>query len=234
VANNFSLTLDTVAPAVPSISLAGGAAYTSSQTVTATISTADTPTTGYTMKIWGDLDLTQAKADGLVGGTATGTAESDALFISFVTSKSIKLSAGDGSKTIYCKIRDDVYNISAQASDAITLDTSVPTISITGPDVSKVSKQTGKDTCSFSFTSDTPFEEYKVKAVPATGSLQDAGTSIPTTAGSTNMAGSAGGYAASTPINCTIKGTDLETASAGDGAKIIKVFVRDAANNWSV
>jgi hypothetical protein len=32
----------------------------------------------------------------------------------------------------------------------------------------------------------------------------------------------------------TIKGTDLETASAGDGAKTVKVFVQDLAGNWSV
>lgn len=30
------------------------------------------------------------------------------------------------------------------------------------------------------------------------------------------------------------QGTDLETASSGDGVKIVKVFVRNAAGTWSV
>ena len=32
----------------------------------------------------------------------------------------------------------------------------------------------------------------------------------------------------------TINGADLETASAGDGVKIVKVFVKNAAGTWSV
>ena len=60
------------------------------------------------------------------------------------------------------------------------------------------------------------------------------GTVIPTTAGSTNTSGSDGGYEADTNIQVTIKGTDLETASSGDGVKIVKVFVRNAAGTWSV
>jgi hypothetical protein len=39
--------------------------------------------------------------------------------------------------------------------------------------------------------------------------------------------------AADASISCTINGADLETASSGDGAKIVKVFVKDASGNWS-
>ena len=57
---------------------------------------------------------------------------------------------------------------------------------------------------------------------------------IPATAGSSNTSGSAGTYPAATNIQVTITGTDLETASPGDGAKIVKVFVKNEAGTWSV
>jgi hypothetical protein len=86
---------------------------------------------------------------------------------------------------------------------------------------------------SFSFQVDQVFDEYKVKVVPSSGSLESAGTLIPTTNGSTNMSGSAGGYPATTNINSTIDGRDLELADAGDGTKVVKIFVRDPSGNWS-
>jgi hypothetical protein len=67
--------------------------------------------------------------------------------------------------------------------------------------------------------------------VPSSGSAHTAGTTIPATAGSTNTTG--GSLAATTNQSVTIKGTDLETASAGDGDKIVKIFAQDAAGNWS-
>lgn len=42
------------------------------------------------------------------------------------------------------------------------------------------------------------------------------------------------GYKKATAIDVTIKGADLATASSGDGTKIIKVFVKNAAGTWSV
>lgn len=225
MANYFYLTLDTTAPANPSISLDGGAQYASNQLVTATISTSDGDTTNYQMLIWGDVDIAyNANIQTLEGGST---------WIAYNISQQIKLSSGDGTKTIYIKIRDDVHNVSSQASDSITLDTSVPTVTITGPDVAKISKIAGKNTSSFSFTCDTDYVEYKVKVVGTTGATQDTGVTIGTTNGSVNMSGT-GTYTGSTPIESQINGTDLEVASSGDGQKIIKVFVRDAASNWSV
>jgi hypothetical protein len=107
-------------------------------------------------------------------------------------------------------------------------------VTISGPDVSKISKIAGKNVASFSFSVDTIFDEFKVKVVSSTGASHDTGTLIPTAGGSTNMSGNEGNYPAATPINCQITGTDLEAASAGDGQKIIKVFVKDQAGNWSV
>ena len=56
---------------------------------------------------------------------------------------------------------------------------------------------------------------------------------IGTANGSTNMSAT-GEFADAEAINCTITGADLEAASAGDGEKVIKVFVRHAAGTWSV
>jgi len=226
MASYFTLTKDTLGPAGTSVSIESGAAYATNQIVNLTIGTSDTPVTGYQMKIWGNVDVAyDANIQATEGASAWQT---------YATSKQIKLSATDGSKTIHCRIRDDVYNEGSDDTDSITLDTTVPVATITGPDVNKISKIATKDTSSFSFTCDAIFNEYKVKVVGSTGAAESTGTLIPTTAGSTNMSGNAGNYPASTPINCSIKGADLETASAADGDKIIKVFVKDASGLWSV
>lgn len=225
MANYFNLILDTLGPQGVTLSINSGAAYTSDQLVTLAIGCSDGDKTGYQMKIWGNVDTTY---DANIKAT-----EGTSVWITYAASKQIKLAAGDGTKTVYAKLRDDVWNESAQASKSITLDTTAPTVTITGPDVSKISKVASKDTAAFSFSVDQAFVEYKVKVVPSASSLHTAGTQIPTIAGSTNMAAT-GSFAASTPIASTIKGADLETASAGDGTKIVKVFAKDAAGNWSV
>jgi hypothetical protein len=212
----FNLTLDTTAPSGGSISFAVG--ITNTRTVTATLGA----TGAAQMKLYGD-----------IGTGATPTAEGDASWETYSTSKSVQLTSGDGTKTVYAKFRDAVGNASAAASTTIALDTSAAAVTITGPDVSTVSKVAGYNVSEFSFSADAAFVEYKVKVVPSTSSSHDVGTQIPTTAGSTNMSGT-GTYPASTPITCTVNAADLETASAGDGLKIVKVFVKDSAGNWSV
>ncbi len=225
MASYFTLTLDTTGPASPSITLDSGAQYATQQLVTATIGTTDSPTTGYQMKLWGDVDTTHnANIQATEGASA---------WIAYSTSQQVKLSSGDGSKTIYLKIRDDVYNESSQASDTITLDMTLPVVTISNVSATKISKIAGKNSMTFQFSSDSIFDQYKVKVVATSGSPHDSGTQIPTTAGSTNVSGSTGDYPASTPITVTIKGADLETASSGDGDKIVKVFVLDDAGNWS-
>lgn len=219
MASFFNLTLDTLAPSGLAIHLNDDAEYTTSATVTLTLSVSDGTTTGYQMKIW---------------GISTAEEEGDASWETYTTTKSISLIAGDGQKTVYVKVRDDVGNETSKVSDTIILDTKVPSVSITGPDKSKISKIATFNESRFSFTCDVEFEEYKVCVVPQTSSTQDAGQIIPITAGSTNTSGSDGGYEPSTPIQVVINGADLETASGGDGVKIIKVFVRNAAGTWSV
>ena len=217
MASYFNLTLDTLAPSGITLSINEGAQYTTSTTVQLTIGCSDSDKTGYQMKIWG------------INGVAT---ESAASWETFSSTKSVTLPSGDGLKTVYVKVRDDVYNESSAANASITLNTAVPTVTITGPDVSRISKVSPKNVCNFTFTADCDFVEYKVKVVPAVSSLESAGTVIGTTNGSTNMS-STGSFKASTAINCTITGTDLEAASNGDGSKIIKVFVKNSAGTWS-
>lgn len=216
---SFNLVLDTTGPQAPTISIAGGAVYTNTTSVTVTFGTSDSPTTGYEMKVWG--------AD-------IGIAAEPAGWESFSTSKSVTLTGADGTKTVYARFRDDVGNETAIISDSITLDTTLPVVTVGTPSTSKISKVDGFRAATNTFQSDSEFDEYQVRVVPSTGSTVTAGTLIPTTNGSVNTSGAAGGYPAVTNTTVTIDGADLEAASAGDGTKIIKVFVRDVAGNWSV
>lgn len=219
MASFFNLILDTTAPAGVTLALNDDARYTTKASITAKIGCEDAETTGYQMKIWGDVD-----------GAAT---EEEAAWVNFAATKEITLTTGDGKKTVNLKVRDDVGNESTVVTKEIILDTAVPVVTVTGPDKSKISKVATFNVAAISFTCDVDFVEYKIKVVPATTSLQDAGVVIGTTNGSTNMSGT-GEYPDAQPIDCTINAADLEAASAGDGEKIIKVFVRNAAGTWSV
>lgn len=219
MASYFNLTLDTTAPSGLTLSINDGALYATSTSVTLTISVEDSPTTGYQMKIWG------------IDGVAD---ETSASWETFATSKSVNLPSGDGLKTVHIKVRDDVGNESAEVTDDITLNTSVPVVTVTGPDKSKISKIAGYNQSIINFTADVQFEEYKVCVVPSNTSAQDAGAVIGTTNGSINTSGQDGNYPAAENIQVTITGADLEAASSGDGVKIVKVFVKNAAGTWSV
>ena len=218
MASFFNLTLDLTAPSNPAIQINSGALYTTSTTVGLQTAVDDASTTGYQMKIWG------------IAGAAT---EAEAAWASFAGTKSIVLAAGDGLKTVYVKVRDDVGNETSAVSASITLDTAVPIVTITGPDRARISKVEGFDTSILVFMSDVGFAGYKVCVVPTASSLHDAGVVIPTTGGSENTSGT-DDFAANTAITATIKGADLDAASSGDGVKIVKVFVKTTAGVWSV
>lgn len=216
----FNLTLDTLAPQGVSVTINSGAIYTANKSVVLTIGTTDKDTAGYSMKIYGSVN----------GAT---TAE-DASWETYTTSKTITLTDGDGLKTVYVVIRDSVWNESTAASATITLNTSIPVVTITGPDLSVISEITGKNASKFNFTTDQVFDEYKVGVVPAATSTQGDCTIIGTTGGSTNTSGNDGDYPASTNIETTIIGTDFKTAAGGaDGTYIVKVFVKNKAGTWS-
>lgn len=225
MASTFTLTLDTTAPAGAGLLINSDATYTTSRAVTANLATTDPSTVGYQVKLWGDVD---PAADGNVQATEAASA-----WVAYTTGKAVTLAAGDGLKTLNARIRDDVGNQTAVLTDTITLDTTVPVVTITAAaSPSKISKAAGFDTSTFTFQADTAIAAWKVKAVPSVNSLENAGTTIGTSNGSQNTTGAA--LAATTNQSVTVKGADLEAASAGDGAKIVKVFAQDAAGNWSV
>lgn len=207
----FTLNLDTLAPQNGSISIV---TLTNSRSITATLAASGAAQ----MKLWGDIE--------------SAASESAASWETYATSKALSLSGSDGSKTVYVKFRDSVGNESASFSATTNLDTTGAVVTITGPDVDTISKVEGYNVAAFSFSVDTAFVYWEVRVVPTSESAHTAGTVIGTTNGSTNMSGEGG--SANTAISCTINGADLELASSGDGAKIIKVFVKDAAGNWSV
>lgn len=225
MANFVRIRLDTTAPSGISLAINSGQPFSNAQLVDLTIGTSDGITAGYMMKIWGSVDNAH--------NANIQTTEGASQWITFNTAQQVKLSATDGSKTLNMKLRDDVLNISGQASSSIILDTTLAVITVTGPDRSVISENPTANIATLTFTVDTPFVEYKVKVVSAEGATHSSGALIPTTSGSVNTSGT-GTYPASTPINVQITGTDLKAASATDEEKIIKVFVREASGNWSI
>jgi hypothetical protein len=221
---NFTLTLDTTGPASVGGKINGDATYTTTRAVTLAPTTTDADTTGYQIKIWGDVDLA---ADSNIQDT-----EAHSTWITLTASMAVTLATGDGSKTLTWRLRDDVFNESATATDSITLDTTVPVVTLdSGPTPAKISKIATKRTSTVTWHADSHIQAYKVKVVPSGSSINTAGTQIPTTGGSTNVSG--GAVAAATTVTTTIDGADLQTAGA-EGDNIVKIFVQDDAGNWSV
>lgn len=229
MASYFNLVIDTTGPGGVTLALNGNATYTTAQIITAAINTSDTPTTGYQIKVWGDVDPAyNASIQTTEGASAWMTPGS------FVANQSVKLAAGDGLKTINVRVRDDVYNESGTVTKTITLDTGVPTVSITSaPDATKLSAQAGKRTVNFSFTVGAEaIQAWEVAVVSSGASVRGSGTVIGVTNGSTGVSGNA--LAANAVQAVSIDARDVIAASAGDGTKVIKVFVQDDSGNWSV
>ena len=225
MSNFIYITLDTIAPSNPTVKISGDALFTTNRLVTLTVGTGDTVTVNYQMKIWGDVDLAY--------NTSIKGTEAASVWIPYVSNPQIRLSDGDGTKNINIKIRDDVYNESSTASNSIKLDTKIPTVSVSNADVPKVSKIAGKDTFSFTFSTDKNIVEYKVKLVNVTNATHDTGVTIGITKGSINTTGTTP-IPEATVTTVTVKSLDLELAGAStDGQKIVKVFVKDELGNWS-
>lgn len=227
----FQLVLDTTGPAAVGGKVNGDATYTSSRAVAVAPTggspwTSDPDTTGYQIKLWGDVD---PAADPNVQTTEAASA-----WQTLTASMAVTLSAGDGTKNVTWRLRDDVGNPSAgTGTDQIVLDTTVPVVTISaGPDKPKISKIAGYDTSSFTWSSDSDYQAYEVRVVPNINSDHTTGTVIGSGGGSTNVSGGAG--TAGTAVTTSIKGADLQTASAADGSKTVKVFVQDLAGNWSI
>lgn len=214
---NFNLVLDTTGPGGVTIAIDAGNPWSVDFDVIANIGTSDPDTTGYQMKVWGDID----------GGPAT---EGAAAWETFNAALPVTVTAGDGLKTLNVRLRDDVWNESTVATDDITVDATAPTVAVTS-DVTRVSKIAGKRTATLTITPDSDIQAWKVKRVPNGAATHTQGTTIGVTNGSDNMTGGASG--SGVIITAHIDGRDLEVVGA-EGDNEIKAFVQDLAGNWSV
>ena len=100
------INVDIQAPSLTSISLKGGAGYTNSTSVAATISAVSE--TGMQMSFYGTT-------------TAGWTT-----WESYLSSKTITIPSGEGNKYVYVKVRDSLGNESAYVYDTIILDQTAP------------------------------------------------------------------------------------------------------------
>ena len=103
-----AITVDATAPTATSVSIAGGAAYTATASVT----------------------LTTAATDAVAGVTLMRFSNDNATFSTwqaYATSASWTLATGDGTKTVYAQYQDANGNTSTSVSDTIVLDTTDPT-----------------------------------------------------------------------------------------------------------
>lgn len=212
--------LDTTGPQGVAVAVNGGAAKTAVRDVSVAISSTSP-------------DATQVVIYGDVDGAANPNIqplEANSTPIALASPHTVRLSNGDGAKTVRVKVVDDVGNRSAEASDAITLDTVLPAVTTQPPTRAKVSSKAGFDATSFDWSPDDVIEQYEVHVVPTTGANRGAGTLIGNGGGSQNVSG--GAVAAAAVVTTTVKSADLKAASAADGSKTIKVFVF-ADGQWS-
>lgn len=177
-------------------------------------------------------------------------------WMKFAYEKNIVLTDGDGVKNISVIVRDDLYNEGDPVADTITLYTSVPTVNVSGPSVARISDKAGKNISTFTFTADKQINAFRIvlaeninvtqedatnKTIPAVNGskvtvINDYGEAISINAadGLTFNMGGLGKYAAGKEFTVTIYGNDICEISPEDGAKIIKVFVKEFDGNWSV
>jgi hypothetical protein len=222
---NFQIWLDTTPPQGVVFTLAGGAAFTNTRVVSMVLTTTDPDTTGYAIKFWGDVDPAGAGAE----------MEIDANWVAYGSVATITLSDGEGLKSVFARIRDDVGNETDAQLETLTFDESLPTVTITvDPDRTKISKVDPWDETHFTFTVDVDTMAYKVKVVPTPVATHDQGVQLPNAGGSINVE-HGGDTPAETPIEVTVTGTDLQTAVGADGEYTIKVFAQEAGTGyWSV
>lgn len=223
MASYIQFYLDTLAPA--SVVLTAPA-NSGSLTVGVNASTSDGTTTGYTMKIWGA---------GVSANAVAGTTKANAPALAFTTATQNVLFTAEGSQVLNLAVYDDVGNETLATPVTINIVTSLATVTvsnITGGNTThdRFSTNSPYNVLSFNFTASQDYSEWKVLRVSATGSTQDTGTAIGTTNGSTNVAGTAT-VTAGTVKSVTINMLDLPTQVNEN--KILKVFVKNLAGNWS-
>jgi hypothetical protein len=230
MASFLNFYLDLQAPGGVSVS---APASSGTLAVSATGNCTDVDTTGYTMKFWGT---------GVVTNAVAGATEATAPALPFDKLAHTVTFAAEGSKTLVFAVYDSVGNKSTEATAAINIVTSLPSITIdqvTGGyapnlgnnDAGRFSTNTGYRTLSFRFSPSMDITEWRIRRVQSSGALftDVANEVLGTTNGSTGGAVesiSAGGFK-----SVTIDMRDLPTPTSG--TKTIKVFVKNIAGNWS-
>ena len=102
-------------------------------------------------------------------------------------------------------------------------DTTAPgNINVTGVTATKMSRVTGKDAIDATFTADEAFVEYMIRKVSAAGDTRLMGTLVEQAT-----------VASRTSHTTTITDDELVAATGAEGTNLLKVFVKDAAGNWS-
>lgn len=146
---NDTIEYDSTAPGIVSFSINSDAAYTNSTGVTLAITGSDAGSGIYQMMISNVADFTGASWE------------------TYETSKAWTISSGDGTQTVYIKLRDTTLNVSDTAQDSILLDTSNPvgTIIINSGDTYA---NTTSDTLTLSATDDTSGVEQMMISESAT------------------------------------------------------------------
>jgi uncharacterized repeat protein (TIGR02543 family) len=169
---SLSRIYDTEPPTGASISINGGAAYATDAAVILTLSA----TGAYQMII---------SEDNSFSGVS---------YQAYDTGRSFTLSSGDGVKTVYVKYRDYVGNETATINDTITLDTQVPTVSLssTAADPTNTSPIPVTITFSEAVTGFTESDISVSNGMVAPGSLTGSGTTytvniIPTANGAVTV-----------------------------------------------
>ena len=167
----------------------------------------------------------------------------------YVSSGSVFVDDTTGLKTIYFKLRDDVYNESATASATINYVKERPGIQGVFVSPVKLSLMDKKNVASGGFNFTETIDAVKIKIVSDVNASHDdpSNISIPTTNGSEMWDDfNVDSYDISTldheitiPVSMSvsfyINAKDIASVAPGDGVKIIKFFVRSATSGlWSV
>ena len=160
--------VDTTAPSNPSVSINSGASSTTSTSVTLTLSATDTVgVTGYCAK---ESSTTPSSNDSC--WTSVTSTTSYSATVSFTLSSG---SVGDNTKTVYVWFRDSAGNVSASASDSITLtvyDTTAPSAP-TG-----VSASAGNGQVTISWSSVSGATSYNIYWSTTSGVTKTTGTKL--------------------------------------------------------
>lgn len=192
LASMASVGLDQATPALVSVSVNGGAAFTNSANVTVSTIANDLGGSG--------LSQIQCRTDGGAFSAA----------VAYNASVSYLMAAGDGLKSVECKVIDGAGNESAVTADGITLDTGAPT-------------------GTFVINAGNPAFTNNINTTlvfsPADG----------TGAGVTHRCVSATGTPPTGPMDMCFQPIAFTSfpLAVGDGLKTLSVWFRDGANNVS-